>query len=303
MKFGVFTDLHYDIIPDADIRVEEMIQDFQKENVEFVIELGDLCFPTEECQKVVERFKNEVFPFYFTIGNHNSDICFLADTCRYLNLPNNYYSFVYGKVKFVILDANYIQTSDGCIPYEMSNYNSVAGATPYVPEEQLNWLEHELQEDYYFIILSHQSLANDFPGRGIVNRQEVRSLLENYNEKKNNVLLCMNGHDHGDDVKQINGIRYYTLNSASYIWQGRKELFVYSEETHRKYPYLKNMILYQEPLHIIVTVDDDMNIEIKGMNGHYQNATPADAQIGNRWNGVSILPITSSLSVRKTNRQ
>ncbi|WP_271814609.1 hypothetical protein [Clostridium beijerinckii] len=86
----------------------------------------------------------------------------------------------------------------------------------------------------------------------------------------------MNGHDHGDNVKVINGIHYYTLNSMSYIWHGIKETFNCSNEIHKKYPYLKDLILYEEPLHVIVKIDDNMNVQIDGMEGHYQNVTPKD---------------------------
>jgi hypothetical protein len=104
----------------------------------------------------------------------------------------------------------------------------------------------------------------------------------------------MNGHDHGDDLKIIDGIHYYTLNSMSYIWHGTKKTFNYSKEIHEKYPHLKDMILYDEPLHVIVTIDENMNIRIDGMEGHYQNITPKDIGLGHTWNAVSIEPRTSS---------
>jgi hypothetical protein len=62
---------------------------------------------------------------------------------------------------------------------------------------------------------------------------------------------------------------------------------------------LKNLILYKEPLHIIVTIDEKMNIIIQGMNGHYQNVTPKEIGIGDTWNGVSIKPQTSSLTINR----
>ena len=56
--------------------------------------------------------------------------------------------------------------------------------------------------------------------RGIVNREAVRKILEERNSLSRKILFCINGNDHGDDVKLINGIYYYSLNSASYIWHG-----------------------------------------------------------------------------------
>lgn len=110
--------------------------------------------------------------------------------------------------------------------------------------------------------------------------------------------MCMNGHDHGDAAVDINGICYYTLNSMSYIWHGLKETYNYSNEIHEKYPWLKDMILYEEGLHAIVTISHDGQLKIEGMRGNYQNITPNDVGIlNNMWNGVSIEPIVSSMNL------
>jgi hypothetical protein len=171
---------------------------------------------------------------------------------------------------------------------------------PYVPAKEIEWLDRELNDDqYYFVIFSHHSLTNSFKKRGISNQKEIRDVLERRNRKDKKVLLCMNGHDHGDDLKIINGIPYYTVNSMSYIWHGVKEIFSYSREIHEKYPYLKDMILYEEPLHVIVNIDENMTITIDGMEGHYQNITPKAIGLGNVWNAVSIEPKTSSVIIKR----
>lgn len=295
MKFGVFADLHYDIVPDADRRVDELISDFEKKNVEFIVELGDLCNPTKENRKLLQRFNNTNVPCYFSTGNHNTDLYPIQTVIDFFGLTNSYYSFIRNNIKFIVLDANFTKTLAGCVPYCKRNYNISTDETPYIPQEQISWLENELRDDYYCIIISHHSLTNDFQKRGISNRKEVQSLLERQNKNRKKVLLCLNGHDHGDDVKLINGIYYYTLNSASYIWHGVKEVYAYSNEIHEKYPYLKNMILYEEPLHIIISIDNEMNVRIDGMNGHYQKVTPKEIGLESTWNGVSIEPKTTSL--------
>ena len=63
------------------------------------------------------------------------------------------------------------------------------------------------------------------------------------------------------------------------------------------------MILYDEPLHIIVTIDEKNNVIIEGIKGHYQNITPNDIGIGNMWNGVSIKPQTSSLYIANEHKE
>ncbi len=298
MKFAVFTDLHYDVIHDGDRRLHEFINSVKEENIDFIIELGDLCHPTDANKYLISELKEVGVPCFFTIGNHNSDAYLIDTVLKFCEMENNYYSFIFGNVKFIVLDANYIKTADGYEPYCKRNYERTNGEYPYIPPEEVEWLKNELQEEqYYYVILAHQSLSNDFINRGIFNRREIRRILEERNGNGKKVLLCMNGHDHGDDVKIINGIHYYTLNSMSYIWQGIKETFNYCGEIHKQYPSLKNLILYQESLHVIVAIDDNMNIQINGMKGHYQNITPSDIGMGNTWNGVSIEPRTTSLYI------
>lgn len=298
MKFAVFTDLHYDSIHDGDRRIHELISSVKNENIDFAIELGDLCYPTDENKHILIQLKELGVPCFFNVGNHNSDAYPIDVVLKFFGIENGYYSFVFENIKFIVLDANYIKTQDGSKPYYKRNYNNTTNAYPYVPQEEIEWLKKEIVDDqFYYVIFSHQSLSNGFMKRGISNREEVRAILEQRNSNGKKVLFCMNGHDHGDDVKVINGIHYYTLNAMSYIWHGIKETFNYSSEIHKKYPYLKDLILYEEPLHVIVTVDENMNVQIEGMEGHYQNVTPKDIGMGSTWNGVSIEPRTSSLYI------
>ncbi|MBS5934757.1 MAG: hypothetical protein KIC94_17975 [Clostridiales bacterium] len=106
----------------------------------------------------------------------------------------------------------------------------------------------------------------------------------------------MNGHDHGDDCRVIEGIPYYTLNSMSYIWHGTKEIFSYTDEIHKRYPFLKDLILYKEPLYAIIEINNE-KISVKGRSGHYQTITPQDVGIGTLWNGISIEPKVSNFSL------
>lgn len=302
MKFCVFTDLHYDVIPDGDRRIYELIQECKDKRAEFVIELGDLCNPTEENHKILDLFIAEGIPCYCSIGNHNTDFCLPEQVLSFLGLTKGYYSVIRENVKFVFLDANYIKTESGCAPECKANFKTSNDKNPYIPKEQIEWLKREIaDENYFYIICSHQSLANDFiagnRSRGIINREAVRKVLEERNSLCRKILFCINGNDHGDDIKLINGIYYYSLNSASYIWHGVKQTYNYSKDIHEKYPHLKDLILYEEPLHVIVTIDKNGNVEIKGMNGHYQNITPEDIGIADTWNGVSIKPETSSLTI------
>lgn len=47
IKFAVFTNLHYDNIPDGEQRINGLIHSIRKENLDFIMSLGDL-FPIDE---------------------------------------------------------------------------------------------------------------------------------------------------------------------------------------------------------------------------------------------------------------
>ena len=298
MRFGVFTDLHYDSVPDAAGRVRGLLTSFEKNNVDFVIDLGDSIFAKPENEEIVKCFKD--LPCYFSIGNHNIDFCSNETALNFLGMDKGNYSVIRGNVKFIFLDANYVKTSNGYLHEDEAG--EVSGiCRPYVPPEQIIWLQDEMaSDDLFYIICTHQSLANELlignHSRGIINREEIRAVLEKRNSREKKVLFCVNGHDHGGAIKLINGIHYYALNSASYVWQPN-EVYKYSKELHVRFPHLKNCIVYEEALHIIVDIDAEMNVKISGMEGQYQKVTPEDAGIGYVWNNVSIKPRTSSLYI------
>ena len=299
MKFAMFSDLHYDAILDENRRLEDLLTYSKKAEVEFIIDVGDLCYPLDENKKILDKLESFELPCYFTIGNHNTDNFNIDEVINFFNLKRSYYSFVNGNIKFIVLDANFIKKKDDIIPYCKRNYDKSNDDYPYVPKEEIEWFKKELEDiDKYYIIISHQSLANDFEKRGISNREEIRTILEERNRNGNKILFCVNGHDNGISYKIINNIYYYTLNSSSYIWHGTKEVFSYSKDIHKQYPYLKDLILYKEALHIIVDIDDNMNVSIEGINGHYQKHSPSDIGLTNTWNGVSIEAKTPSIYIK-----
>lgn len=298
VKFAIFTDLHYDHIPDGNSRLQEFINKVKKTDIDFIIGLGDICYPIEENRVILEALEKTGVHCYHTIGNHDSDVFSREQVMRFLGMKNNYYSFNKGNIKFIVLDTCYIKRTDGYTPYYKSNYNKTSDSYPYIPPEEISWLANELNDNCeYYILFSHHSLVNEFAKRGVTNREEVRAILEKANGMRKRVLMCMNGHDHGDAAVDINGICYYTLNAMSYIWHGLKETYNYSTEIHERYPGLKDMILYKDALHAIVTIIDDGKLKIEGMIGNYQNIIPSDVGIwNNMWNGVSIEPIVSSMN-------
>lgn len=298
IKFAVFTDLHYEHIPDGDERINYFISEVKKlKNIDFILQLGDFCYPIKNNHKILDKIYTLGIPFYSVIGNHDSDIYSNNEIKQFLDMKNDYYSFTIGNVKFLILNSCYIKTPQGCVAYSKKNYNKSCNIYPYIPKKQLMWIEKELSSnEKYYVICSHHSLENNFAKRGIANRDNVQSIINKANQNNKKVLLCINGHDHASNIKKIENTYYYGLNSMSYIWVGPKyEHFNYSDKIHKKYPFLKDLVLYKEGLFAIVTIYNNGTFNIKGMEGSYQNISPMDLGIGNTWNGRLVCPKVESL--------
>ena len=287
IRFLVFGDLHYDEVADGDRRIEEILASAQKRDLDFIVSLGDLCSPKIENHKVLNRFRSLGIPFYSVIGNHETDNCKLNEILDFYSLEKPYYSVVCNGYKLIFMNTCYLRSDGKEGIFYKKNFKSEHALYPIVPAEEIRWLQEELNDDMKCIIFSHHSFINDFPKRGICNREEI---CKSFDAKK--VLLCLNGHDHGDDYSVVDGIPYMTVNSANYAWLGSQ--IASSKELQEKYSYLQGMLQYKQAMSAYIEIDDS-EIRISGMDGEYLSVTPEDIGLYDyRWNGVSIKPRISS---------
>ena len=287
IRFLVFGDLHYDEVADGDRRIDEILADAKKRDLDFIVSLGDLCTPVAENNKVLKRFKSLGIPFYSVIGNHETDNCSLDEILDFYSMDNPYYSVVCNGYKLIFLNTCYLQRDGKEEVFYKRNFKSENTIYPVVPEEERHWLQEELNDDLKCIIFSHHSFVNDVPKRGVYNREEIR---KNFPSK--HVLLCVNGHDHGDALSYADGIPYLTVNSSNYAWLGNQ--IASSRELQEKYSYLNGMLQYKQAMNTYIEIDNE-EIKITGMEGEYQSVTPDDIGIHDyMWNGVSIRPRISS---------
>ena len=106
------------------------------------------------------------------------------------------------------------------------------------------------------------------------------------------VLLCLNGHDHGDSFAHVDGVSYMTVNSANYAWLGTQ--IASSKTLMEKYSYLQGMLQYEQAMSAYIEVDDH-EIRIFGEEGNYLSVTPDDIELHDyKWNGVSVKPRIST---------
>lgn len=57
IKFAIFSDLHYEHIPDGFQRLENFVSKAKEAEVDFVIELGDFCSPKDENKVIIDMLE------------------------------------------------------------------------------------------------------------------------------------------------------------------------------------------------------------------------------------------------------
>ncbi|MCS7463789.1 metallophosphoesterase [Paenibacillus doosanensis] len=271
IRFGVMADVHQDFMYRAEERLNRFIERMTEEKVDFIIQLGDFCFPVPENKPFVATWERFPGAKYHVLGNHDMDRCDKRAIMEFLGMERNYYSFDSGGYHFVVLDANYLLLDGRYVGYEHGNYHQHPEAISNLTPEQLDWLREDLAAtNKPTVLFSHHNLEspfNDF-NYGIKNSDELRSILREANAKAGfrKVIACLNGHNHLDGVKVIDDIYFVHINSMSYFYMGKSYAATrYSQEVCEAYPLLASTAPYEEALYAIVTLEPGkLTIEGRG---------------------------------------
>jgi Icc protein len=244
LRFGLVADVHQDIMHDATARIGSFVKAMNIGNVDFICQLGDFCQPREKNRAFMQQWNGFKGPRYHVIGNHEMDRGFPREqVVKFFGMPSRFYAFDQKGLHFIVLDGN-------------DPGGKSTGYKRFVNEEQLAWLEADLKKtDRPTVVFSHQTLDDD---SGIENSAAVRVVLENATHTNGNrkVVSCFCGHHHEDQTKQINGIHYIRINSASYVWLGRNYKHdSYPPEIHQQYRMIANTAPYKDPLWAVIEVD------------------------------------------------
>jgi 3',5'-cyclic-AMP phosphodiesterase len=263
ITLGVISDLHVDIIHDAEYRLTIFLDEMKKKKPNAIIQLGDFAIPKPENKRFIDRFNQSSPIALHVLGNHDMDGGFSRDyTVSALGMPGRYYSMDIEGIRVIVLDGN-----DPGSPSYSSGYPS------YIGLEQQKWLAVELEKSPKpVVIVSHQPIAGIYT---IDNAKEIQEILSNY---ANKILLAINGHAHVDQHLVIGGVNYVHFNSASYYWVGQKlEHESLRSEIHAQYPSLKFTCPYLEPIFGFLTIDPaKKSISIKGKKSPWIGPSPLD---------------------------
>ena len=281
VSFAVVSDLHQDIAHDAEERLSTFLRAANDNQVDFIIELGDFCMPKEENKPFLKRWQDYAGEKYMLLGNHDMDNCSKEEVMQFIGMNNRYYSFDKGDFHFIVLDPNNIYDGEKYIPYENGNYFGYGEKVSYVDPEQVEWLKKDLQAtDKRCIIFSHQSFECSSQ-----NREDIRKIFEDENLRAGykKVAVAFSGHDHTNYMKEINGIAYIQINSASNQWVGEKYACPerFSDEINQKRPALKYTLPYKDALYGIVTLTGD-GMQLKGVKSEFIAPGPEELGITDR---------------------
>lgn len=282
VRFAICTDVHQDIIHDAPDRMSVFVEEARNEKVDFIIQLGDFCFPIEENKPFLAIWNSFPGQKYHILGNHDMDRSSKQEEMEFLGMKNSYYSFDQGAFHFIVLDPNFFVEEDKYVDYENANYFTHANTRATIPPIQVEWLKKDISQTKKFVVVfSHQRLEGN---SGVKNQQEIRDILDDANLSKQKVIACFNGHNHDNMHTEINKIHYIGINSMSYDWVGQKYECTerFSEEINEYRPNIKYTLPYTKPVFGIIEISPDGLLKIKGKQGAY--VLPGPDELGVKLN-------------------
>jgi len=235
LKIGLVADPQYADKPTAGNRyyreslwkLEEAIDTFNVNNVDFVQNLGDIIDIDWESYNSIIPIYDKLNPDidnYQLLGNHDFaiDTTHLKDLLERLSMPNFYYSYSKKGWRFIVLDAtDYSYYSNSLHHHDINQVDSYYEKTKgksnnnnwnsAIGEEQQNWLKQELDSaslrSQKVIIFSHLPIRPQDNPHNLWNDYEIINLIE----KSHNVVAFINGHNHSGGYVFKNGIHYITI--------------------------------------------------------------------------------------------
>ena len=260
--FGVISDVHEDLQDDSAYRLQTFLDDAASKDLDFIIQMGDLCHSTgvERILSVWNSYEGEK---YHMFGNHDMDNGYKIDMLKLYNLDEGHYYLDKGGVRFIVLDCTYTRKEGKLIPYNHGNYFVDAKDRDLINPEQLEWFKEIAQESPYpCVVFSHQ--AFDEIGGSVPNRVDFRAVVKELNKEKKRVIAAICGHHHIDAHSVIDGVDYLHINSSSYLWI----------DEYNKYSK-GNMAEYKDPVYAFITVDTKAKtIAVDGIQSEFKEPAP-----------------------------
>ena len=235
LKFGVFTDVQYADCPpsigryyrEALTKMDTCLQIFNEQNVEFVINLGDIIDrDIRDMNKVLQHIKVLKSSVYHLTGNHDYKYKDgTADSVLYqqLQMPSPYYTFQKEGWQFIMLNTNEISTyankgdkrKEEELKDILDRIKETGGKQAYnwnggISRKQMQWLENVLaiceREKLPVIVCSHHPFY-PFSEYTALNNEQILNILTQYSCVK----LVLSGHHHAGAFGYYKGLPLVTV--------------------------------------------------------------------------------------------
>lgn len=286
--FAIGSDFHAPDIPAGEENLSAFVNTARDRNVDFIIELGDFCRLDSASRKFRDIWNSFPGDAYHVIGNHDMDSYNADEYVAGMEMPGRYYSFDRDGFHFIVLDGNNLYDGTSYTHYQYGNFYRPYEQRAHMDPEQMEWLKDDLAStDKRCVLFSHQSIDTYMN-----NGADVRNILEeaNRNAGFKKVVLAFSGHNHSNYTKEINGITYIQINSASYVWcdvPTRSEER-YSEAINKRYPLLRYSITYDKPLFAIVTLTPD-GATVEGRSANFVAPLPSEIGLTDSIDGFPLV--------------
>lgn len=274
LSFGIVADVHKDLMPDADKRLETFIDKATERKVDFIIQLGDFCMADTKNKGFLNIWESFSGPKYHVLGNHDMDRNSKQEILEFWQMPKTYYSYNFKGYHFIVLDANFLYEDGKFTDYDKANFYVDSGVRTFINDEQIEWFKADLEATSLpTIVFSHQSLWHY--QWGVKNRLTLQKILE---ANKQKVICCMNGHNHLDYHFHQNGIDYIEINSMSYQWvpEKYKSNERFPKELYKQYNNLPHIAGYKDSLYAFATINQKGDMQIEGVKSKWMSPSPYD---------------------------
>jgi 3',5'-cyclic AMP phosphodiesterase CpdA len=236
-SFGVIADIQYcDCESNLEVdrhyraslqKLTECVQDFNANDLAFVIQLGDLIDQDfSSFDAVLPLYQQLKTPKYHVLGNHDFEVNpeEKSQVLEKFGLEKGYYDFTYFSWRFIVLDGNdlsfyVLSETDEKYPEAEAMYQKFSNAglpnaqtwNGGLSRQQITWLKNTLEEaaeaEEKVILFCHFPVFPQPDKHNIWNDSELITILESYK----GVVAYMNGHNHAGNYGEKHGIHYLTL--------------------------------------------------------------------------------------------
>ena len=272
ITFSVFADLHW---REGDWswcerRLNDIIDRAVREKAEFIIHCGDFCHDVAAARHMIEKYAAAPIPAHHVMGNHEFECSnSLEEVLEAFSMPRNYYSFDVRGFRFVAIDNNYHHGPDGNLKHyaDESVWSKCHQDEMLLPPEQVEFLCDAISTAPGPVCVFSHARMKYAPGiRGVDNSEEILAQAEKARDGR--PVIWFNGHHHRNQLLVRDGMAFFDVNTTTSTWSD-KEHHAYPPELMAKCPTSCHSLLNAVPVHAIVRLDMDGDVDIAGMRGAY----------------------------------